>query len=187
MDASRVARLTARLRPHAPAIAIALAALGLAWVFAAAVLRHTRAFGLPLEDAYIYLTYAKQMGRGQPFTYYPGGGYSAGATSVLWPMVLAPFWALGARGHALVWVSFGLCGALYAATCVACYRLVRELAGAIAGLVAAAMVLAIAPLAWTALSGMEVAFACALLVWTMILLARAPREGPPPRRLAACL
>ena len=26
-------------------------------------------------------------------------------------MVLAPFWTLGARGHALVWVSFGMCAA----------------------------------------------------------------------------
>ena len=71
--------------------------------------------GLPLDDSYIYLTYAKQFGRAQPFTYFPGGGYSAGSTSVLWPMLLAPFWTLGARGHALVWVSFGMCAALYAA------------------------------------------------------------------------
>jgi len=65
-------------------------------------LAHTRPMGLPLDDSYIYLTYAKQFGRGQPFTYFPGGGYSAGSTSVLWPMLLAPFWTLGARGHALL-------------------------------------------------------------------------------------
>ena len=187
----RVARLAARLRDHAPTIAISIAAIGLAWTFAAIVLSHTRPFGLPLEDAYIYLTYAKQFGRGEPFTYFPGGGYSAGSTSALWPMVLAPFWALGARGHALVWVSFGVCTALYAATCVACYRLVRQImgptAGQIAGLCAAALVLAIAPFAWTALAGMEVAFASALLVSTLILLARAPDDGPPPRLLAIVL
>jgi len=194
MDAP-VARLAARLRGHAPTIAISFAAIGLAWTFAAIVLQHTRPFGLPLEDAYIYLTYAKQLGRGEPFTYFPGGGYSAGSTSALWPMVLAPFWALGARGHALVWVSFGVCAALYAATCVACYRLVRQIAGQIAGpiggqiagLCAAALVLAIAPFAWTALAGMEVAFASALLVSTLILLARAPHDGPPPSLLAIVL
>jgi hypothetical protein len=193
--AARIARLTARLRPHAHEIAISIAAIGLAWTFAASVLQHTRPFGLPLDDAYIYMTYARQFGRGQPFTYFPGGGYSAGSTSVLWPMLLAPFWALGARGHALVWVSFGMCTALYAATCVACYRLVRQIAGPIgdpiggpiAGLVAAALVLAIAPFAWTALAGMEVAFASTLLVATLILLARAPHDGPPPRLLAAAL
>ncbi len=181
-----VARLLARLRPYLPELAIAAAAIALAWTFAAVVVRHTR-FGLPLDDAYIYLTYAKQLGRGEPFSYYPGGGYSAGATSPLWPVLLAPFWALGARGHALVWVSFGLCAALYAATCVGCYRLVRRIAGPLAGLVAAALVLAIARFAWTSLAGMEVALARALLVAMLLLLARAPREGPPPYALGACL
>jgi hypothetical protein len=178
--------LAARLRPHAPAIAIALAAVAIAWTFAAAVLRTTE-FGLPIEDAYIYLTYAKQFGRAQPFTYFPGGGYSAGSTSVLWPMVLAPFWTLGARGHALVWVSFALCSALYAATCVACYRLARDILGELAGIVAAAMTLAIAPFAFCSLSGMEVAFASALLVQAIFLVARAPVDGPPPVKLALCL
>jgi hypothetical protein len=175
------------LRQHAAAVAIAIAALVLAGSFAAAVLRHTRPFGLPLDDAYIYLSYARQFGRGEPFTYFHGGGYSAGSTSVLWPMLLAPFWSLGARGHALVWVSFALCAALYAATCVACHRLVREIAGELAGVIAAGLVLAVAPFAWTALAGMEVAFASVMLLSTLILLARAPRDGPPPRLLAACL
>lgn len=182
-----VTRAGARLRPYAVEIAIALAALAVAWAFAATVLRHTRPFGLPLDDAYIYLTYAKQLGRGEPFSYFPGGEYSAGSTSVLWPMLLAPFWTFGARGHALVWVSFGLCAALYAATCVGCYRLARRIAGAVAGGFAAALVLGIAPFAWCALAGMEVAFAAALLVALPILLARAPRSGPPTRALGVCL
>ena len=89
--AARAARAAAaRLRPFLPEIAIALAAIAIAWTFAAAVLRHTRPFGLPLDDAYIYLTYAKQIGRGAPFTYFPGDGYSAGSTSVHeWTLGLA--------------------------------------------------------------------------------------------------
>src|ERR1044071_7119239 len=118
-----------RARGLVPIVAIALAAIAVAWAFAAGALAHARPFGLPLDDAYIYLTYAKQIGRGQPFSYFPGGGYSPGATSALWPVVLAPFWTLGARGHALVWVSFALCAALYAAVAVGCYRFVCELGG----------------------------------------------------------
>ena len=38
--------------------------------------RYAGPMGLPLDDSYIYLTYAKQFGRAQPFTYFPGGGYS---------------------------------------------------------------------------------------------------------------
>ena len=103
-----------RVAPYVPVGLIAGLAIVIAWGFAAMTLHYTPSMGLPLDDSYIYLTYAKQFGRAQPFTYFPGGGYSAGSTSVLWPMVLAPFWTLGARGHALVWVSFGACSTLFA-------------------------------------------------------------------------
>ncbi len=168
-------------------LAIASAALLIAWLFCATTLGHTRPMGLPLDDSYIYLTYAKQFGRGQPFTYFPGGGYSAGSTSVLWPVVLAPFWTLGARGHALVWVSFGMCAALYAAVCIGVFRLAREITGEVGGVAAAALTLAIAPFAWTSLSGMEVAFASALIIAMLLLLRAQPKTGPPTVKLAACL
>src|SRR4051794_26193208 len=102
------------LRQHALSLGLAAIACAIAILFSLVTLRHTPSMGFPLDDSYIYLTYAKQFGRLQPFTYYPGGGYSAGSTSVLWPMVLAPFWTLGARGHALVWVSYLACTGLYA-------------------------------------------------------------------------
>jgi hypothetical protein len=155
--------VAALMRRHWIAIAIATGAILIAVDFVGIVLQHTH-FGLPIEDAYIYLTYAKQFGRGAPFTYFTGGGYSAGSTSVIWPMILAPFWTLGARGEALVWVSFSLCAALYAATGVLCGALVRRMFGVVPGVLAACAALAIAPFAFTALSGMEVALASALLV-----------------------
>lgn len=166
---------------------IALLAIAVAWAFAATTLQHTRPMGLPLDDSYIYLTYAKQFGRLQPFSYYPGGGYSAGSTSVLWPMLLAPFWTLGARGHALVWVSFAMCAAMYAATCVGVYAIVRRIAGAVPALIAPVLLLGIAPFAWTSLSGMEVAFASALLAATILLLLDQAPTGPPSRKLAVVL
>src|SRR5262245_47528845 len=135
------------------------AAIFIAWNFAYGTLIHTREMGLPLDDSYIYLTYAKQFGRAEPFTYCHGCGYSAGSTSALWPMVLAPFWTLGARGHALVWVSFGLCAVLYAAVALGCYQLVARLRDRVSGLACGVMVLVVAPFAWCSLSGMEVAFA----------------------------
>lgn len=177
--------LAATARKWAAPAAIVVVALFLVWAFAAAVLAVTHPMGLPLDDSYIYLTYAKQFGRAQPFTYFPGGGYSAGSTSVLWPMVLAPFWTLGARGHALVWISYGVCGALYAAVALGVWRFVRAAAGEAAGLAAAGMVLAIAPFAWCALSGMEVAFASALLVAMLLLLVQTP--GRPSKRLLAVM
>ena len=178
---------SAQIRRYGPVAAIVLVALFLVWAFAATVLAVTHPMGLPLDDSYIYLTYAKQFGRAQPFTYYPGGGYSAGSTSVLWPMLLAPFWTLGARGHALVWVSYGLCSALYTAVALGVWRFVRTIAGEVSGLAAAGLVLAIAPFAWCALSGMEVAFASVLLLAMLLLLAQSSAEGPPSRRLAVVM
>src|SRR5439155_10876068 len=108
--------------------------------------------------------------------------------SVLWPIVLAPFWTLGARGHALVWVSYGTCGALYAGVALGIYRFVRVVRGCKpAGIYAAVMILVIPPFAWCALSGMEVAFASALLVAAILLLIEQSPVGPPGRLLAACL
>ena len=177
--------LTRRAIPYA---LIAALALTIAWGFAATTLRVNESMGLPLDDSYIYLTYAKQFGRAQPFTYYPGGGYSAGSTSVLWPMLLAPFWTLGARGHALVWVSFGMCSALFAAVGLGCYRFASVVAGnRVTGALAAVMALVLGSFAWSALAGMEVAFAAALLVATLLLLAQRPPGGPPGWRLTGVL
>ncbi|MDB4954288.1 MAG: hypothetical protein JWO36_1857 [Myxococcales bacterium] len=185
--AFRSRRLFGWARENVVAIAIVAVAVAVAWFFAYVTLVHTPSMGLPLDDSYIYLTYAKQFGRGQPFTYFPGGGYSAGSTSVLWPMVLAPFWTLGARGHALVWVSYGMCTALYAGVAVLAYRLVFTIMGrVIPGLLAALMVLSIAPFTWCALSGMEVAFASALVIATFLMLATA-KTVRPSKLMIACL
>jgi hypothetical protein len=176
------------VKPYLPAaIVVGLAAL-IVWAFAATVLVRTPHMGLPLDDSYIYLTYAKQFGRVHPFTYFSGGGYSAGSTSVLWPMLLAPFWTLGARGHALVWVSYGLCALLYAGVGLGIYKIVRRVAGcAPIGAACGAMALVIGPFAFGALSGMEVAFAAALLVLVVWLLLDRDASAPPDWKLAAAL
>ncbi|HEX3765085.1 MAG TPA: hypothetical protein VHW23_40595, partial [Kofleriaceae bacterium] len=185
------ARLAAALRDPRRARwirggAIALGAAAIAWGFAFAVLRHTWPMGLPLDDSYLDLTYARQIGRGQPFRYFSGGGFSAGATSPLWPVVLAPLWTLGARGHALVWAAFVVSAGLYAATALAAARVVRSIAGAGGGL-AAVLVLAVPAFAWAALSGTDVALTAALVAVLLALLAAAPASGAPPARLVACL
>jgi hypothetical protein len=167
-------------------IVVALAALAISVGFLCVVLRHT-AFGLPIEDGYIYLTYAKQIGRGEPFTYFSGGGYSAGSTSVIWPMLLAPFWTLGARGDALVWVSFGLCSVLYAATAALVAAVVRRMFDTTTALVATCFALGVAPFAFTALSGMEVALASVLLIATIYQLLLRDTEARPSKLLIATL
>lgn len=193
------ARLRELARRHGVALALAIIAIVIAWTYAATALKRSAEMGLPLDDSYIYLTYAKQMGAGRPFTYFDGSGYSAGATSIAWPAMLAPFWTLGARGHALVWVAFLLCASLY----VGCVVMVSRVASAFAGessrpagrasvvarealaVTAGIVVVAIAPFAWTSLSGMEVALAGVSLLSIVVLLvsrSRARAEPPDPAR-----
>jgi hypothetical protein len=169
----------ALIRRYGAQAAIVVVALFVVWAFAATVLAVTHPFGLPLDDSYVYLAHAKQLGRAHPFTHVPGAG-----SSVLWPVVLAPFWTLGARGHALVWVSYVVCAGLYVVVALGVWRLSRTIAGDVAALVAAGITLAIAPFAWCALSGMETALASALLLAMLLLLTQSSREGTPSLRLA---
>lgn len=183
---AHVPRVRTLLRDHWAVVGILVVGVAVAVGFLCVILRHT-AFGLSIEDAYIYLTYAKQIGRGEPFTYFPGGGYSAGSTSVVWPMVLAPFWTLGARGEALVGVSFGLCAALYAVTGAFVVAIVRRMFGRAPAVLAGVLALGVAPFAFTALSGMEVALASALLVAAIAQLLAADRAAPPTKTLLVTL
>ena len=159
----------------APAL-IGVLGVAIAWTFAATVLRHTRPMALPLDESYAYLVEARQLARGQ----------LAGASG-LWSIVLAPLWLLGARGEALVWVAFGLSAALYVATALGVARIVRTIAGGVAGVAAAVMVLALAPFAASALAGSEAALGSALLIAIACGLLEAPATGRPPIWLGVAL
>lgn len=53
---------------------------------------------LPLDDTYIHFQYAKQLASGQPFVYNPGQPATSGATSLLYPVILAVGYLLGFQG-----------------------------------------------------------------------------------------
>jgi hypothetical protein len=75
---------------------------------------------------------------------------------MLWPALLAPFWAMGAKGEALLWPAWGLSFAAWGGLAVEAHHLATRLAGRTAAVGAAAMVLSFAGFAWCATSGMEV-------------------------------
>lgn len=52
-------------------------------------------FLMPLDDVYIHFQYAKQLAQGQPNVYNPGQSATSGATSFLYPFILALGWRLG--------------------------------------------------------------------------------------------
>ncbi|MGH7268842.1 MAG: hypothetical protein ACREJ3_00290, partial [Polyangiaceae bacterium] len=85
--------------------------LAVAWLAQrtiATVLAKTGHAAAGLDDAYIHFQYARAIAEGHPFRFQAGAPITSGATSILWPALLAPFWALGARGESIVWVAWAL-------------------------------------------------------------------------------
>ncbi len=136
----------------------------------AAVLAKVGHPGATLDDAYIHFQYARAIASGHPLRYEAGAPVTSGATSMLWPLVLAPFWAVGARGEAILWPAWALSFAALGGLAWEASELTRKLAGRAAAVGAGAMTIASGGLVWCAASGMEVV----PLAWT---LARASRRA----------
>src|SRR5262249_55627119 len=105
---------------------------------------------------YIHFQYARALAEGHPLRFQAGEPISTGATSALWPVLLAPFWALGARDDAILWPAWAISFAAFGALAWEASRLTERLAGRAAAAGAAAMTLAFGGFLWCAASGMEV-------------------------------
>ena len=122
----------------------------------AAVLAKTGHAAATLDDAYIHFQYARAIAGGHPFRFQADAPVTSGATSMLWPAVLAPFWALGARDDAIVWPAWVLSFVALGALAWEAYRLTERLAGTVAAIGAGAMTVTFGGFVWCAASGMEV-------------------------------
>src|SRR5215475_3677802 len=58
---------------------------------------------MPLDDTYIHFQYARVLAEGHPLQYNPGQPPTSGATSLLYPLVLAVGYVLGFQGERLAW------------------------------------------------------------------------------------
>lgn len=138
---------------------------------------------MPVDDAYIHFQYAKQAATGQPFVYVAGDPATSGATSLVYPWLLAGGWLLGWRELALgVWAV--LIGVLSLAACgVLARRMTRTLGGTrlLSEAVGIAMV-SWGVLVWHAASGMETLLTCAL---TLAVFDGMARRAPRTVMLAA--
>ncbi len=143
-------------RPSASVLIAGATAVDLAW-YLRAMYRFTGRPGGVLDDAYIHFQFATTLAQGHPFEWTPGGGYSTGATSVLWPVLLAPGYWLGFREERLALWAAAL-GAVALWTCAWCtYRILGDALGSPGwGALGAALVLTSGPLSWGCFGGMEV-------------------------------
>ncbi len=121
------------------------------------ILRKTHGVpAVPLDDSYIHFQYARAFATLHPFVYTHGAAATPGATSLLWPLLLAPFYAIGFRGLALIpiawllgWISLGLLA-------YETWRISQRLLAHTTAIAATAMVFAFGGYVWCAASGMEV-------------------------------
>jgi hypothetical protein len=142
------------------AVLAALATLLGAWALYR-VLGHTGGhLSVPLDDAYIHFQFARAFARLEPLVYVPGEPAVAGATSLLWPALLAPAALVdqlcGSGDAALIFSSwllgFGALGGLAHEAFLLC----EPLCSRATAWLAAALVLAFGGHVWCAGSGMEV-------------------------------
>lgn len=154
-----------RGRPYLPALIVS-ALVGALCVLAIYDRAGRAAF--PLDDSFIHLQYARRLSEGKFFSYTEGAGYTSGATSFVWPMLLAPFHLIGFRGLALCWVAWFWGTVFHAALATETARLARPLTGPAGAVGAGALCLAFGAFAWFGWSGMETL----LLPWALVRTAR---------------
>ena len=124
--------------------------------------------GLPLDDAWIHLVYARSLASLHWFAFNPGQ-LETGSTSPLWAMLLVPAsWAARLFGTSVV-MPAKVTGVLVAAgASLGSARLVRCLGFGLAAELGAGLVIAADPaLAFAQVSGMEVMLANALALWVL--------------------
>jgi hypothetical protein len=130
------------------------------------ILARTGEPSVPLDDSFIHFGYARSFATLHPLVYVPGDPPTSGATSLLWALVLAPFWAIGLRGTAIIWAAWALAWVALGGLALDLRRLAAGLVGGAPAAAAGAMVLACGGYAWSAGSGMEIVPFAWLLVRT---------------------
>ncbi len=176
--------MKARFEKYFPVAPIAIVTVILAWRTLRELLRVVGEPCATLDDAFIHFQYARAIAELHPFRYQAGMPPTSGATSVLWPLMLAPFHAIGFRGTAILWPAWLFGFAALGALANESYHLAKPLSGRWGAVASAAMVLSFSAFTWCAASGMEVM----PFAWAMARCARRAsewREDPAirtPRR-----
>jgi hypothetical protein len=125
-------------------------------------------FVLPLDDVYIHFQYARQMANGQPYIYNPGQPPTSGATSFLYPYVLAVGYLLGFQGLNLSLWAMGIGALALLGSLWLVYRLVKTYSAPDWLAAAAALIFGLTgSVSWHYMSGMETGL---MLVFTLATL-----------------
>lgn len=153
--------------PRRRDLLIVLAAAAAQVLYVALARSNTGAFGYPLDDSWIYQTYARNLAQTGQWAFIPGVP-STGSTSILWTLVLALGYLLPVSAY--LWTQLAGFGALVAAALGAA-RLLPEDRPVVS--LAAGLAVALEwHLVWAASSGMETPLFAALVIWFWVWLRR---------------
>lgn len=110
----------------------------------------------PLDDVFIHFDFARSWAKLHPFEWTPNGGYSSGATSWLYPLVLAAGVLMGFDGQRLgIWADVIACVSVFGL--LLGLRALFENLSRLTSYLAPLFVLAMGVLGWSLWSGMELA------------------------------
>jgi hypothetical protein len=170
------------LQPHSRRPDASLLAVGaLAVVTALATLALDAAYNQgrvvpPLDDVYIHLQYAHQIGLGEFLRYQPGAPRTTGASSLLYVVLLGVASVVVPAGL-LLYAALALGVVCFAGTVVLVALLGRALGSPRAGTVAGVLTALCGPLLWGATSGMEVGLVAVLVAGTLLAFVRGQHAG----------
>ena len=125
----------------------------------------------PLDDVFIHLQYARQIGEGRWFSYNNGDPVSTGASSFLYVLILGVARFVGFDGNALLGFAMFLGVALLVVTAVLGRELGRRLCGEGAGTWAGILIATNGIFLWGATGGMEISLLAALFMGTLAAFA----------------
>jgi hypothetical protein len=145
----------------------------------------------PLDDTYIHFQYARQIARGHPWQYNDGDPRSTGATSPLYPFVLAAGYVLGFTGERLAWFALALGILSLALSTWLIYRITRSLLEGVSqrdtALVrwtptgAAVLFVLTGAIQWAFMSGMESGLFTLFVLAALDAVVASPEAAPAHR------
>lgn len=153
--------------------ALAAAALMMAGYAAASLSAAEGRLLMPLDDVYIHFQYASQLAAGHIYQYSTGDPATSGATSFLYPFLLAVGHWAGFAGLNLGWWALLIGCMSLTASLVAMWSLLKHWQIGDAMALAGCSMLVLASPGWHFMSGMETGIFIAALLWTLVSLEQA--------------
>src|SRR5260221_13012919 len=140
---------------------------------------------LPLDDGSIHFQHARVLAEGHPLQYDPGQPATSGATSLLYPAILAIGYLLGFQGQQLSWWAIGIGMVTWIGSSWLIYSICRHHEGEssaakrskIVPLVVTLSFVLTGSLGWAFMSGMETGLTVFLVLLTLWYVVRGDRRG----------